>query len=91
VWTIADIAMGRMAAVNLVAVILLGRWVLGALRDFERHAGRAEDVPPFRGSDNPDLPGDCGSEGRAPPVAPPLTGLCEHSPLTSGARRARRR
>ena len=33
VWSVADVAMGLMALVNLVAILLLGRWALGALAD----------------------------------------------------------
>lgn len=42
VWTLADIAMGLLAMVNLVAICRLGRWAFAALRDFQRHvdAGR---------------------------------------------------
>lgn len=58
VWTIADIAMGLMAAVNLVAILFLGRWALGALRDYERHKGPHLEIPAFLGKGNPDLPGD---------------------------------
>jgi AGCS family alanine or glycine:cation symporter len=57
VWALADVAMGFMALVNLVAIVLLGRWALGALRDFERQARAGED-PVFRSVGNKDLPGD---------------------------------
>ncbi|GAB7189808.1 alanine/glycine:cation symporter family protein [Kineococcus sp. NUM-3379] len=57
VWALADVAMGLMALVNLVAIVLLGRWALGALRDFERQVRAGED-PVFRTVDNPDLPGE---------------------------------
>lgn len=42
VWDIADLAMAMMALVNLVAILLLGKWALGALADYEasRRAGR---------------------------------------------------
>jgi AGCS family alanine or glycine:cation symporter len=56
VWALADVAMGFMALVNLVALVLLGRWALGALRDYERQVRAGQD-PVFRTSDNPDLPG----------------------------------
>ncbi|WP_324649911.1 alanine/glycine:cation symporter family protein [Georgenia sp. H159] len=60
VWTIADIAMGLMALVNLVAIILLGRWALAALRDYEQFRGK--ELQGFLGRGNPllpaDLPGD---------------------------------
>ncbi|MCK6212015.1 alanine:cation symporter family protein [Georgenia sp. EYE_87] len=57
VWALADVAMGLMATVNLVALFLLGRWALGALRDYERQAAAGVD-PTFVGVGNPDLPGD---------------------------------
>ncbi|PYF97235.1 alanine or glycine:cation symporter, AGCS family [Georgenia satyanarayanai] len=56
VWTVADIAMGLMAIVNLVAILLLGRWAVGALRDYEQFRGRELGV--FLGRGNPLLPGD---------------------------------
>ncbi|KGM01751.1 amino acid carrier protein [Cellulomonas cellasea DSM 20118] len=57
VWALADVAMGLMALVNLVAIVLLGRWALGALRDFERQV-RAGVDPVFNTTGNPDLPRD---------------------------------
>jgi AGCS family alanine or glycine:cation symporter len=43
--------------VNLIALVLLGRWALGALRDFERQAKAGQD-PVFRTTGNRDLPHD---------------------------------
>lgn len=61
VWTLADITMGLMALVNLVAILLLGRWAFGALKDFE--AGTRVSPPPrFRAGDNPHLPGRLATE-----------------------------
>ncbi|WP_129337395.1 alanine/glycine:cation symporter family protein [Cellulomonas endophytica] len=57
VWALADVAMGLMALVNLVAIVLLGRWAFGALRDFERQV-RAGVDPVFRTEANLDLPGE---------------------------------
>lgn len=57
VWALADVAMGLMATVNLVALFLLGRWAFGALRDYERQAAAGEE-PVFVGVGNPELPGD---------------------------------
>ncbi|NAZ86589.1 alanine/glycine:cation symporter family protein [Kineococcus indalonis] len=57
VWALADVAMGLMALVNLVAIVLLARWALGALRDYERQVRAGRD-PVFRAVGNPDLPGD---------------------------------
>ncbi|WP_432482470.1 alanine/glycine:cation symporter family protein [Kineococcus esterisolvens] len=45
------------ALVNLVAIVLLGKWALGALRDYERQVRAGQD-PVFRAVGNPDLPGD---------------------------------
>lgn len=56
VWTVADIAMGLMAIVNLVAILLLGKWALGALRDFEQLREGGTGV--FLGRGNALLPGD---------------------------------
>ena len=39
VWALADVAMGLMAIVNLVAICLLGGWAFAALRDFHRQVG----------------------------------------------------
>jgi AGCS family alanine or glycine:cation symporter len=57
VWALADVAMGLMALVNLVALVLLARWALGALRDFERQVKAGVD-PVFRTVGNRDLPRD---------------------------------
>lgn len=57
VWAVADIAMALMATVNLVAIVLLSRWALGALADF-RAARRAGTDDRFVGHGNPHLPGD---------------------------------
>jgi len=56
VWTFADVSMGLMALVNLVAIVLLGSWAFGALRDYERSIG-AGRTPVFAATENPDLPG----------------------------------
>ncbi|WP_127841744.1 alanine/glycine:cation symporter family protein [Actinomyces wuliandei] len=61
VWNLSDIAMGVMAVINIVAIILLGRWAFGALRDWEAQnaavrQGRAREVR-FVATDNPHLPG----------------------------------
>jgi AGCS family alanine or glycine:cation symporter len=54
VWTLADITMGLMALVNLVAILLLGRWAFGALADWE--AAARHGTPEFRPAENPHLP-----------------------------------
>ena len=50
VWAVADVAMGLMALVNLVAIVLLGKWAFAALRDYQRQAAAGED-PVFIASD----------------------------------------
>ncbi|GIG40135.1 alanine/glycine:cation symporter family protein [Cellulomonas phragmiteti] len=57
VWAVADIAMALMATVNLVAIVLLSRWALGALADYgaTRRAGTDDR---FVGHGNPHLPAD---------------------------------
>ena len=66
VWSLADILLGLGAIINLVALVLLCRWVLGALRDWEAcgakalamRAGRAQDDgAPVFSVDSPYLPG----------------------------------
>lgn len=55
VWEFADVAMALMALVNLVAIVLLGRWAFGVLSDYEK-AMRARRAPVFIATDNPELP-----------------------------------
>lgn len=43
VWDTADISMGLMALVNLVAIVLLAKWALAALHDFDRQAVEGRD------------------------------------------------
>ena len=57
VWALADVAMGLMALVNLIAIVLLGKWAFGALRDYERQLRAGQD-PVFRTTANPHLPHD---------------------------------
>jgi AGCS family alanine or glycine:cation symporter len=47
--------MGLMAIVNLIAIVLLGRWAFAALRDYQRQAAVGED-PVFL-AEEADLPG----------------------------------
>lgn len=53
VWQLADVSMGVMALINLVAIFLLGKWAFGALTDYE--AGKGEGA--FIATANPHLPG----------------------------------
>lgn len=55
VWAFADVAMALMALVNLVAIVLLGTWALGALRDYASQSAEGKD-PEFTTTDNPYLP-----------------------------------
>ena len=43
VWDLADVAMGLMALVNLVAIVLLGKWAFAALNDFHRQVADGHD------------------------------------------------
>ncbi|QJC22469.1 alanine/glycine:cation symporter family protein [Arcanobacterium buesumense] len=54
VWTLADTSMFFMAVINLVAILLLGSWAFGVLRDFESTNGEGA----FVAVDNPYLPGN---------------------------------
>ena len=64
VWTLADVLLGAGALITLVALVMLGRWVRGALRDWEAQraevaAGtRAADSIRFVATGNPYLPGE---------------------------------
>ena len=62
VWTLADISMGIMALINIVAIILLGKWAFGALRDWEAQRAKVlageQDYVHFISTDNPYLPGE---------------------------------
>lgn len=57
VWALTDIALGLLGLLNLVVIVWLGPWALGALRDFERQRAQGRE-PVFVGHANPDLPGD---------------------------------
>ncbi|SDU78873.1 alanine/glycine:cation symporter family protein [Arcanobacterium phocae] len=54
VWTLADTSMFFMAVINLVAIILLGKWAFGVLRDFESTDGEGA----FVAVENQYLPGE---------------------------------
>lgn len=55
VWALADVAMGLMAMVNLVAIVLLGKWAFAAIRDFQRQTDAGAD--PVFVAEEADLPG----------------------------------
>ena len=61
VWNLSDVAMGLMAVINIVAIVLLGKWAFGALIDWEvqrrlLNAGEISEIR-FVAEDNPHLPG----------------------------------
>ena len=61
VWNLSDVAMGLMAIINIVAIVLLGKWAFGALADWEAQkrlldAGEISEIR-FVAEDNPHLPG----------------------------------
>ena len=58
VWNAVDIAMAVMTITNLVALVFLARWVLGALRDYETQRRNGIADPVFVGEKNPLLPGN---------------------------------
>ncbi|MDO4243366.1 MAG: alanine/glycine:cation symporter family protein [Actinomyces sp.] len=57
VWALTDIALGLLGLLNLVVIVRLAPWAIGALRDFEAQL-RAGQEPVFVGHSNPHLPGD---------------------------------
>jgi AGCS family alanine or glycine:cation symporter len=54
VWLFAELTMGLMALVNLIAIVLLAKWATDSLSDWERQR-RAGRTPVFHVS-SPDLP-----------------------------------
>ena len=58
VWNTVDITMAIMTLTNLVALIWLARWGVGALRDWDAQRQQGRDAPVFIGVGNPHLPGD---------------------------------
>ena len=62
VWNLSDVVMGLMAIINIVAIVLLGKWAFGALADWEDQrrrlaAGQIDEIR-FVAEDNPHLPGE---------------------------------
>lgn len=58
VWNAVDIAMAVMTITNLVALVFLAKWGVGALRDYEAQRRAGVEEPVFVGHGNPHLPGD---------------------------------
>ncbi|MEG1097590.1 MAG: alanine:cation symporter family protein, partial [Raoultibacter sp.] len=54
-WNIADIVMGAMAFVNIVAIVLLGKWAFRALDDYTAQRKAGKD-PVFYADSIPGLP-----------------------------------
>lgn len=54
-WNLADIFMGLMALVNLIAILLLGKWALAALDDYTKQRKQGLD-PVFVADNIPGLP-----------------------------------
>ncbi|MGK2348712.1 alanine/glycine:cation symporter family protein [Actinomyces sp. W5033] len=59
---LSDVAMGVMAVINIVAILALGKWAFGALRDWEAQnralkAGEIDHIR-FVATGNPHLPGE---------------------------------
>lgn len=54
-WAMSDIFMGFMALINLVAIVLLGKWALAALDDYTAQRKAGKD-PVFLASSIPGLP-----------------------------------
>lgn len=54
VWDLADLAMTLMAVLNLIALVFLGKYAIGALRDFEAHPDPVDAG--FNLDDNPHVP-----------------------------------
>lgn len=53
VWSLADVSMGVMTLINLVAILLLGKWAFAVLADYEAGKGRSA----FIAADSAHLPG----------------------------------
>jgi len=58
VWNTVDITMAVMTLTNLVALVWLARWGVGALRDWDVQRAAGRTAPLFVGVGNPYLPGD---------------------------------
>lgn len=62
VWNGVDIAMAVMTITNLVALIALAKWGVGALKDYEAQRRTGVEEPVFVGVGNPHLPADVPSD-----------------------------
>lgn len=57
VWSLADIMLGLGGIINLVALVVLAKWVAGALHDYKAQV-KAGKNPVFVSEDNPFMPSD---------------------------------
>ncbi|WP_296536244.1 alanine/glycine:cation symporter family protein [uncultured Actinomyces sp.] len=57
-WALSDIALGLLGILNLIVIVRLAPWVIGALRDFESQRAQGITEPTFIGHGNSLLPGD---------------------------------
>ena len=62
-WNAVDIAMAVMTITNLIAITLLWKWAVGALKDYSASRRRDKNVVPvFVAKGNPYLPGELPTE-----------------------------
>lgn len=63
-WNLADIFMGVQATINIVAILILGKWAFAALEDYKRQKAQGLD-PVFVADDFPGMPAtECWHERR---------------------------
>ncbi len=61
VWSLADWACALMAIVNLIAILMLGKWALGALKDYCAQLKKGQ-TPVFHSSHNEYMPAELETE-----------------------------
>lgn len=55
VWNMADLFMAIMTIINLIAILLLGRWALKALRHYQQQKRQGIKAPLFKAEDLPEI------------------------------------
>ena len=55
VWNLADVFMGLMAIINLIAIVLLGKIAFKALEDYNKQKKAGIKEPVFKASSIPEL------------------------------------
>ena len=55
VWNMADLFMAFMTIINLIAILLLGRWALKALHHYQEQKRQGIKEPTFKSSDLPEI------------------------------------